>query len=106
LSVRCHLVDTPWHWRFVIGNLMDRRAFVPDLEPIVNVAYGPTGLKKNPCRGSRSVRRVALRYLHPVNKNKKFLAVVVKLADRFVFAHGSKPGVQFEAHGYVVSSVL
>ena len=68
---------------------MDRRAFVPDLEPIVNVAYGPTGLKKNPCRGSRSVRRAALRYLHPVNKDKKFLALMVKLANGFVFAHGS-----------------
>jgi hypothetical protein len=62
------------------GDLMDRGAFVPDLDciPIVNVAYDPTRFEHDPGRGSRRVERVALRDLHPIDKDKKFLAVVVK----------------------------
>jgi hypothetical protein len=71
--------------------LVNHRAFVLDLEPIVNVAHGPTRFKHDPSRGSRRVDRVALRYFHPVDKDKKVLAVILKFADRFVFAHGSTP---------------
>jgi hypothetical protein len=49
------------------------RAFVPDLDcvPVVNVAYGPTGFKHDPCHGLRRMRRAALRDFHPIDKDEK-----------------------------------
>jgi hypothetical protein len=37
------------------------------------------------------VRRAALRYFHPIDKDKNVVAVILKFANGFVVAHGSTP---------------
>jgi hypothetical protein len=78
---------------------MDRRAFVPDLNrvPAFNITYDLTRFEHDPRHDLRRAGRAALRYLHPVNKDKKFLALMVKLANGFVFAHGSISWVHRDA---------